>query len=63
METHNKEKDESGLTFVERDFKRRVNLEKVKRFTRVDQDCETVYLFLGDEAGYIKCWDLSVLLD
>lgn len=36
-----------------------------RRFTRPEnsEDIESVNLYIGDDSGYVKVWDLSFLLD
>lgn len=57
--------DEKGMSYVEREFKIRTAKGANKLFRRpkvAPEGMENVYLFLGDDAGYIKMWDLSLLL-
>lgn len=57
--------DEKGLSYVDREFARRTAKGANKQYRRpkvVPDSFENVYLFLGDEAGFIKLWDLSMLL-
>lgn len=58
-------KDEQGLTLAEKEFQSILQTQSKRRFTRPDhaENLESVYLYLGDDSGYIKVWDLSLLLD
>lgn len=66
MDKYVKSVDSMGCSFVEKEFQKKVLHEPKKRFKRsadTPDDLESCYLYLGDESGFIRVWDLSLLLE